>query len=174
MFPEFEEHALVADEKNAQDWVWHCPKHYQNFAWLEHSIEMSPWNCIYSNSVKGLFFSPVMYRCLTLYDGDGSGGLLLLTEGMMTPLKWRCQGMETVLVLDRARSSLWLCVEIMCCFCSQCVNRNIGREWYCRLWLLLFPIPSFGFRSGHLTHACPLDYILLAEYGELDSSASVL
>ena len=80
-------------------------------------------------------------------SGRDEGGVL--TVGMMTPSKWRCQGWETVLFLKGARSSLWLCGERMCCFCSQCGSRNVGIAG-----CVCFSFPSFCFRSRHLTHAC--------------------
>ena len=83
--------------------------------------------------------------------GWGGGGGEIFTVCMMTPWKWRCQGRETVLLLEGAPSSLWLGRESMCCVCSQCGKQRLG--------LLPLPSPVLPLVSSwHLLDSCPDSY----------------
>ena len=83
--------------------------------------------------------------------GWGGGGGEIFTVWMMTPWKWRCQGRETVLLLEGAPSSLWLGRESMCCVCSQCGKQRLG--------LLPLPSPVLPLVSSwHLLDSCPDSY----------------
>ena len=83
-----------------------------------------------------------------------AGAVVGVKEGALLWVWWHPwnEG-ANVLFLAGIRSSLSLCGEGMCCFCSQCGSRNIGIAGRgC------FSFPSFCFWPRHLTHACMVSF----------------